>query len=233
MAKKTYRKKGGKCNNRTVKCVKKIVKAELKKEVELKYHELGLNGVDTNGQPNNALEAYYCLTNIAQALTDVGRIGDKINVKSIRIRGVVQTFPNPGNNNNALLFKLCVFQYHDVVDGTVATINAQLPITQVFYPGWDTLNVGPDSFTNMDRRTQFTVLYEKLFKVTNVIDNIPGMHVLNFKVPLKYAKRHTEYISGSTTQAANHYFLVVLDQSNQTTNPGRLFASARVTYTDA
>lgn len=242
MVKRGYRrkahKKGKKAKGKSL-VTKDYLKKTIGAVVELKYKDYG---VTTAFDGNNAAAAgpshYYCLTGMVQGITDSDRVGDRIYLRSLQLRGFVIFDKAAANGNVDICFRLVVFQFHPVVAdaGTLTSMSTNLPISTILNFGSNTGGTlyGPDSFMNHDRRQTYTVLYNKLYSGYNQSTNYANIIKMDLNIPLRKARKHIDFISGSSTSADNHlcYFLISNVPSGQA-NPPTLQGVWRLNYIDA
>lgn len=190
---------------------KKFVKKQFKRLMETKH--LDLNFASTLNTPN-----FYRMTNISQDTTDTSRIGDKLRLKSIKIKA---TFTLPVANTDIASGRLIIFQWH--------------PNDADYPPNFgDILESisSPAQYMNSnlrwDKSSQFTVL--KDFRITMSRNEKPVM-MKTLKINLKYAKKTLKYVAANTYGQDMIYWLTMGDQSvsgNAITYVGQF----RLTWTD-
>lgn len=220
--------------------VKKAVKQELSKVQEMKYFDLIIS-TTIDGRSATTITAYWPLSgNIPQGNTDITRSGDKVYMKSLTLRGVLYMNQNAVTGNELGWFRLIIFQWHPVVDSTVATLNAQLPPHQIIdFGAMDAgTTMDPSSFYFHDRAGQYTILYDKNYvgNGTRTGTNIPVNFTRNIhiNVPLKKAQKQLRFLAGSSTTAANQIFCVIMSaQPTAVANPPTFNGISRIRFTDS
>lgn len=154
------------------------------------------------------------LNNPAQAITDVGRIGDSIKVQKIHIKGTVAGSTTAGtlSNNRLILF------WDE--QNQVATAADLLETVGSTY--------SPFSPKHYDKRFRSNILYDQHFSLSTV----PGSQAWfkNFEVSLPIGK-HTQFSAASTTiNTGALKFLYITDVV--TSNLPNITYYARCFYTD-
>lgn len=186
---------------------KKYVKEQIVKHQELKYYDETLSDfIDYNG-------AVYCLTDMAQGLGDSQRVGDKISIKSMLIRG---TLAEADLRN---IIRIIIFQWYPV-DSASAPVPAQ--ILQAIGT-W-----GIVSPYIHDTRNQFGILVDKMY---NLNTSSTPYRPFEIRVPLKYAKKSVNF-NAAGLFGSNHICALVITDSSASTHPTVSFYT-RVYYTDS
>lgn len=227
--KRYYKKKGKPLAKNTVKQVKKIVENVLKKNTEYKQHSDGYSLAVVYGATAGASISH--LTNITQAITDTGRIGDEITLKSIQIRGVI--YNNTGAASNPYNFiRVIVFQYKSA--DNIPTVDEYLQNSVV---SGNTRSAF--SARNQDYMGIYISLFDKVYKVeggaANAANYGPTGNIsqyIQFNVPLKYCTKKIQY-EAATTLATNGIYLIVIGSSASVTNNPTQAFQWTVLYTDS
>lgn len=222
------------------KAVGVIVEKKIKRDGELKYHDtVAPSYVVNRVNTTDSWYSYYCLTNIPQGFTDTTRSGDNIDLTSGTVRLAIQQ-STASSANDSLMLRIVIFQYHPVVDGTYLAppgppfgMNGALPLNLIFQPGVSG-NIDFSSNYNVDRKSQYHVLYDKVTKLVKYTTSVPGVINLKINLRMKKARKKVAYINGSTTQAAEHLFLLVMSNSNDSiANPAGMYAVTRLRFMDS
>lgn len=206
--------------------IKRVVKKEIKKVEETKQHTDGFAFTAVYGAIAGSVIDH--ITDIAQGITDTTRVGDELTLKHIKVRGAV--FNGATNNSNDI--RIIVFQYKNsdnipvcdnLLQNTVMSGN-----TRSAY-----------SARQQDYLNEYIVLYDKTYP-TEI--GIPGAantgtsgqyhKLVEFDVPLKYAKKKIQYEAATNNSVNGIYVLVIGSQASGASNPtvGLQWA---VSYTDS
>ncbi len=178
-------------------------------------------------------ELVNLVDSISQDTKDSGRIGDRIELRSIHIQGYV--YNHVGANTNALTnYRIWIFQYFS--DNNVAAPDpALMLITSQANAG---STYGTWSIENIDRLRQYKVLYRSKVMttvgsfsvaVTGAAGGGDVLRTFEFDVPLSGADRNITYFAAATTGMNHIYMLVTTDQATIATNP-TVFYSIGVRY---
>lgn len=173
------------------------------------------------------------VTGIGQGSTDAQRLGDRLEVKSIRLFGYI--FNHLGTTANQLSnFKLVVFQYFGDTSASPPAASTML-LSSSANAG---TTYGTWSVYNIDRVYQYRVLYESRIITTVGSGGVavsgsaggPGItRAFDFKVPLRNMDRFITYYSGGANGLNHLYFMALSDQSTIATNP-TIFWSSVIRY---
>lgn len=190
---------------------KKFVKQQIHKQIETKYFSVPF----ATGQVT-VTGTFGSLHNIPQGTTDVTRVGDKLNLRSIYLS-------------------------YDAIAG-IQSCNLRVLVVQwkpidSFYP-----ITGPSDFfynTNAsavtispyvhDYQTSYTVIYDRTHKLI-INTESDSVIVKNKRLKIKWAKKQLNYLSATTDGAYKFYIMFV---SNTTTDNPSVTWSARTYYDDA
>jgi len=211
MVKKRYsrRKRAGSKSMATV--ARRVVKAALKKNIELKFFDTPVNfSLDVNGDVK-------CLSLIAQGDTDFDRNGDKAIPKSISGKYLINV--NPAATFTGV--RVIIFQWFgdDLIDDP--TPAKLMQTTGDFF--------APLSHYNFDgmRAKKFKVLYDKFHILDPITDQCTQgkMYSVNMK-PIAF--------DAASTHGSGHiYWLGLSDAGAGSGDEPGLLGRFRVTYTDA
>lgn len=212
MRRKFKRRKFSVKKRRVPKSTKKYVKAVINKNIETKYYDGTIisQGVDWNGV------VFGPITDIPQGDTDSNRIGDKVNLKSLRMRFTIQWA------DTINLMRIVVFQW--------IPTSLTLPSVADIFPASNLGNFFSPLLNYVwDDKSQRIILYDKVFRM--VSNNDSGFTVHKKKVSLKFAKKKVNFIAGSN-DGYNHLFILAISDSGAAAHPN-LQLVRRVTYKDA
>jgi len=206
------RKRRGPKRVRQKKAVTRLIKSVLAKRVETKhFYAENLTGISASTAPT-----FTCLSEITQAITDTGRIGDKVHLTRLSIQ--VQVVGYDTTNTVRLLF----FRWRPN--------NADLPPSATAL----LLAYAVDGFTvlralNDDRRGEFHVIGDYRLRTNTTIQT-----VLNRKFAF-YGKRlgakHINFLAAGVT-AMNHVYMMVVSDSGVVGHP-TVYYTSQLRYTDA
>jgi len=163
---------------------------------------------------------------VPQAITDSARIGDTMTMKSIQIRGQLEKATLDVLDSNYV--RVIIFQWHP------NTVNLTPTNAQLFLNDPSTASIMWRSFYIKDNREQFTILYDRIFKLTGFLANNNGTtqssYVINQFVKIRFMKKIIQF-SNASVNGENQIYLTTLGTS--ATNPPSLQLSFRFNYTDA
>lgn len=207
-------------NKAFVKAVSKVMDSRVEHKYKT-YFEVG-QSTDTGGQ------IWGPLTTIAQGTSDTERVGDQLTMKSIYVKMAIYP-PSVSINKESNFVRVIAFQWKEVtnISGSIGPIPDDILST----PGAIDLIYCQYAHDNIGKK--FTILYDKTFTITN--SETGGQYsqkMINFRIPLKYAKRKVSYVGGSSGDAFNHFYLMTLSDSAVTNHPTVTF-TARMHYIDA
>lgn len=194
---------------------KKFVVKQIRKDIETKFYDrtvtvLGTpDAVPSTGTP-------YVLTTPAQGTTDQNRVGDKVRVRGLHVKGQFAI----GDVNQSI--RLIIMQYKQATNLHAAAVTELL---QSAYVGTTAAPYAPFAH---DYKHIYTPLYDRTWYMDSV-----AQPVVNFelRVPMKYVKREIAYQAAST-DAINHIYLVAISDSTAVVHPTINFIS-RFFYDDA
>lgn len=180
-------------SRRLKRVIRKVVQGQLVKQVETKYSEFTAtaSGFDFSG-------VIYSLTDIAQGATDQTRNGDELLPTSLDIRMQLVA----GDATQAARFMIVRWLPYTTGAPSITAIlqgtGSALAPYQSFYH---------------DQRDQFEVLMDKFIKLDTYHPTF------NVRKRLKLAKKMVKYTAGSTTNASNKLFVVLISDSGAAPNP--------------
>lgn len=180
------------------------VNKKIHSSAETKYHDTLVNGdVDSVGT------LFQQLTTITQNITDVTRIGDKITLRGLEMRGYVRIDTTAlGDAYN--IIRVIIFQWHP----TAVSIGAPSAAVILNYIGGTLAQIPVSPYTH-DYQDQFTILYDKFMDVSGS-DNVRCLRTK--KINLKYAKKTLGFIAASSN-ASNHIYCLLVSDSSATPHP--------------
>lgn len=190
--------------------IKREVQKQIAVNAEKKFTDrsLNLSGVDTVGQVVNLVG------NISQGNLSVSnRIGDKIKVTSVQVRG---NFAVADTTNQV---RLIIYQWFN--DGNVIVPSDILDATQV------AAGRGVHAPFNYQNSGQYQVLYDRIFSVSS---QGPAAVPFDFKIK-KIPRNKVKYSGASTTPVDNSIVLLQISDSGISSHPTVSWVS-RVYYTD-
>lgn len=161
---------------------------------------------------------------IDEGTTESSRIGRRVQIKSVQLRGMV----DPVDGSTSACFARVMLIWDKQVNGVIATIAQILSAAT------------SNSFMNLDNRERFVVLMDKPFAVgafsnvaTTAYAQSPTVHAVNEYKQLP-ANSYTIYDgTGSGIGDINTGALYLVTIGNQAAGAGaRLVATTRVRYTD-
>lgn len=201
--------------------VSRMVKRAITIAPELKYLTTGLNTTFGGVTTFTTLS----LTDVPQsagASTDVTRIGDFINARSLELHfNIVR---NPATANVAEFVRLLVVQRHaqfSVDPPTSANLFLNDPVSTV---------INFRSFFIQDGRSLSTVLWDQTFDMTGLTATTEGAIYEKVNISLASARKKLNYINGSTTNGTENIFLYYC--CSTATTPPTLTLAAKFQFTD-
>lgn len=195
---------------RVPKATRAYVKGQLTRQLETKYYNRFNQTISTDY--SGSLVDLTAL--IAQGITVAGRVGDRIDLRSIEWRGQITS----ADSHNFVRFALVQFRENStagapVIGDWLETVNNTL---------------APTTLWNWDRRTEYRVLWDKTYYVDTGDD-----YALQFagKIPSTKLKTSVHYDPGVNT-GSNHVYLLIITDSAAVTHPSVSY-DMRITYKDA
>lgn len=220
MAPRKYnkKKKDPKLAKNTKKAVRKVVRNELKKVVEMKYNDqvtyATASGTSLTDQPG----AFGPLIQISRGTADTERIGDQITLKSLKIwLRVWQPDPTVGliDDNFA---RIVIFQWHGPTVPIAADI-FQYPTTVAYL-----------SPIKVDSNKMFTVLVDKTYSFISTAST--GTRAIN--INLRFIRKTLKFDGAASNQPYGEqiYFSIFCNTPIASITPPKYALMARVFYTD-
>jgi hypothetical protein len=168
-------------------------------------------------------ELVNLVDNITQDTKDSGRIGDRIELRSIHIQGYV--YNHIGVTTNTLTnYRIWVFQYFS--DNNVAQPDPSLMLIASSANAGATY--GTWSVENIDRIRQYRVLYRSpvmttvgsySLAVTGAAGGGDVLRSFEFDVPLANADRNITFFGAAVTGMNHIYMFITTDQATIAINP--------------
>lgn len=206
--KKAYRKKYP-AKKKYTKNLKTVIKKVIDSQVEDKWAHNQI--VQAGGASATSTPVYHLLTNVQRGVERIHRVGNKIRLKGITLRGYMK-----GHNSVAAVVRLLLVRVMGVngVDPTLGQIFSHTTAGQVFF----------SDFNQNNRGEYFTVLWDQLFNL-----RIEGGSA-NIATPQTFVKRYKmknmaiDYNDGNAGTVAdcvrNAYYLIAMsDQQNIANTP--------------
>lgn len=191
--------------------VKKLAVAAVKPMIELKHHDTSLviNVSNATFQTD--------LVNPTQAITDTGRIGDRITLKSISLSmRIGYTVP--------AVVRIMLVQWHD--NSADLTINAtdlfQFPLSGSVFDA-NTIN----NIYNIDQTPKFTVLYDRKHSFNPNVAATSYVKTKNLFIKKRFRKNIQ--FNETVTSGVNKIYLLAFSDS---ATAGTLNGFSRVRYYD-
>jgi len=183
--------------------VKSMVKNQLSRVIETKYVDSNYNsGFDSSG-------TIQILSNIiTQGDTDSDRIGDKLLMRNLSIRG----YASYGDTVNVM--RVILFQWKLSNASVTPTITDILQTAHRF------------SHYNHDKKAQYSILYDQTF---NLDDSNRRQILIKKSIRPKIKKLQLE---GAGVNGINHIFLLGISDSGGVPNPA-VQLDFRLTFKDA
>lgn len=194
-------------NRKTPYTVKRYVKKQLSKIVEYKHL---LANVSMN-PPNNG--TVIGVINIPQGVSDQERIGDKITVKSIRLKYSLAI----GDATNYVRFIIFQWKQNTVYTSAPTVPSILASVTPTIYSQY-----------NWDNRSNFQILYDRTH---TLLSNRPNVFVTR-RINIKYLAKQLQFVGGSATVGSNMIYCLAISDSSAVPNPG-ILASFDIVYVDA
>lgn len=219
------------------------LKGLVRAAVEQKYHDQALGGADGYAIPNTAWLAGIS-TDIDQGTTDVTRIGDKLTLNSIQIRGRIDcTDADPNAQYDINTLRLIVFKWYDDATPTwgtlMSTTDSDGPISGQF---------APHLHYNHDYKAKRKILLDKTWTVSqgmavayNGSAIVPGLYpnsnsrvIINEYIDMKRMKERDRAVNfyGGTNEGNGHIYVAAVTESPVATKSCKLWLFFRTNYTD-
>jgi len=217
--------------------IKKVVKSELKKNIELKKVSSGVAATEMFlGDITGGGQTLFQISAIAQGDGDNERVGDKVRLAGLNWKYWVQNGLGAAAPANTLV-RVLMFQYK----GPSAAENSLTFMNKLFIPdtsagGGD--KRGPMANRNTDYMDLFNIIYDK-------VHTMCGTQTASVPVPPNYAHFVTKYlklskcakiinyVNGSTTSGNNNIFVLIWSFNNSVTDNPTFSHEFQLHYTDA
>nr|WAE42360.1 MAG: capsid protein [Cressdnaviricota sp.] len=212
--------KKGKSSSKMMRAIAYHAIAEHEKShTELKYQD---NTYSFSPDYSGSTSFTFDLTSIGQGVTDILRIGDEIKLHNLKINFLVKG-NTTANSYNFLRVVLFVWKIDTTLGGNPSLLN-------IFS---NTLmgNVGaPFSQYLHDNRDDYTILWDKTFKVDSTLDNTTQsiVHIKKFKKLDK--QKGIKYIGAGTNGIFKLYLGFFSDGLVQIPS---IVGTTRITFTDS
>lgn len=217
--KKYYKKKYPKKSKGYVaKVAKQVVKQQLKKAEEIKYH------VTNNNLFINQVAAgvLHDLSITSQGASDIQRIGDKIRLKSLNINYDIRAVASE------TYVRVMVIQWRE--DSTTSTPTLSSVLQTPAYSGGQIEPILSTLQHDGVKMGKFTVLYDRVHNLKfNAQFGQPEKQIVNKKISLKYAAKHLQYLNGTSAGTNKLYMLMT---SSDPLNNADMRLHTKLTYTD-
>lgn len=150
--------------------------------------------------------------------TDTVRIGDEIEVSRIAVKFQIEQRPfviSPQIQGQTI--RVIMFQWRP--NSVFAATNRPTPaeIAQLLQPGPSVLGVVETNSLSMlehDRRSQFNILYDKIFKQVDVNNADSCIVTRSFNLPIKRMRKKIQF-QGGNTNGMYHVWLLVVGLQNE------------------
>lgn len=195
--------------------VSKIAKRTIARQSELKRYDAGVAYANT--PYGNAPGIIDCFAPV-QGNTDTNRNGDRTMLCGrAEFRILADNLVNATGSPYELT--ILIFQWHP---NTVPTINS-------------VLNNGPtsafpesSSFTNMDNRQEYTILFRKNYTMVSEFDSSRlSRHIV---ISMKKAQKFVQFVNGGTVGTNKIYFMYFVD--NPASSSHKMELASRVFFRD-
>lgn len=222
MAKKYFKRRRFHRKKTTLaKKVAKLSKLVKISKPEIKHFDLSA----TVGPLTNNPTIYVSpLSNIVQGSGDFqNRIGDKINVKSLRFRTCLSLAAGAVGGQRVRVLAFLFRRNPDAITTTFSTvINLYLSSTTM------NTTLAPMAWIDWDNKGSFKTLMDKSVILNNVDATIARKYKMDFNVPLKGTK--VDYVNNGSTMSKNEIYVCWISENDTGVD---LQYQYRVEYTDA
>lgn len=173
--------------------------------------------IDTQFTQSLTPSAITQLTRIQSGTDDITRVGDKVRLSTLRIRGQILA----ADATNAV--RMVLFQWHP---NTVAQVPSLAGLFQD--PG------NYNSFYQHDTGANFSVFYDKTYYLSangtaSIMFN-KSFRLWSKKGRMRWVRQNLKFV-GSSNDALDHLYILWFSDSNAAPSPGVQWYS-RVSYTD-
>lgn len=215
-ARRRYRRKHRRFGKRKGRlATKRFVVKQIRKDIETKFYDKGTavlgtpDAVPATGTP-------YVLTTPIQGNTDQNRVGDKVRIRGLHVKGQFAI----GDTSQSI--RLTIMQYKQATNLHAAAVN------ELYQSAYVNTTAAPYAPFTHDYKHIYTPIWDKTWYLDTVAQPIINFEV---KIPMKYVKREIAFQAGST-DAINHLYLVAISDSTAVAHPTINFIS-RFFYDDA
>lgn len=217
MRKKNYKKKPAAksaADKRTTKIARTVAKRVLRGEAESKYWTYPLDSftVDTTGR----MLDLFSLAALPNGTTDTSRTGDTISVKSFHMKGTMTA----ADNTN--LIRVILFAWRPSSGTGTPTVSDLLSAS------WASNYTLAYKSVDNSRDKEVKVFYDKTFPLISSTDKVYKMFSANVPFPNGHK---IQFIGGSSTVAANKFYIYFVSDSSAATHPS-LLMNYRFYFTD-
>lgn len=185
------------------KTVRRYVKREIHKNIETKWYYKATVVTSITDVAN-----IVDVTTVPRGVTATDRIGQEVVLRALRLRLTMTV----GDNTNFV--RIIFFQWYQStgigLSPSVLDILEQTTITGGPVPDY----MAPIQQTT---RQVFHVLYDRVFTLS--IEGDTAVRSLNFRIPLKYARKKINYDPESAVSGSNHIFYLIVSDSGAVTHP--------------
>lgn len=207
--------------------VNKIVKKNLKEEIEAHHFEANYSTTATLGINSH-------ISGIGRGDGDTDRNGDRTKIRAISCKMTLQNYITQTTNDNApnCSFRVMIIQDRSYnVSTTGSGSSAQITLAQLLMNDPVSGAAGINSQRNADHLGTLIALHDKVYTTTYLRNS--ALH-LEIRPNMKYCKRELQWAAGSSaTQITNGIFLVVIaDQGplGAATSPPTIAAQTRILF---
>lgn len=191
---------------------------EIRKNEEAKY----VDQDNSVGVDFSAAGAQFNLTTIGSGSTVNARTGDKIRVKSVELRYILQVSSSTSTN----YVRVIMFQWHPM-----STAVAPLPASVLQVTGAPTSG-GVLSAYSVANFKDYTILYDKTHALVGSSDTQISWPVHFMFTGAKFFDREIHFAAGSSTVMKNGIYLMAISDDGAAPYPN-FTCYSRVRYTDA
>ncbi len=193
-------------NSTSNKHILTLVRQELHRNEEPKHYD-----VLSSGTAGIAGSGVLYLSSMAQGITDITRVGDRISLKSIEARWDL-IFADATN-----FMRIILFQWVGDAVSDVPAISSVLESTPYYLSPY-----------NWDQRAKFRILHDETYCLDATAN--PRTHVGHCKVGLRGS--HLQFLNASTNIEAGGLFALFMSDSAAAAHPAYDLYT-RIAYTDA
>lgn len=191
------------------------IKKEVSKQIAISSEKKYYDRIFNNTSLLNTGQTINLLATIARGTSANERVGDKINITSVQLRGEFEV----GDATNTV--RMIVFQWYKDPN---AAFNV---VTDVLDNAAVSGGNGVFSPYNYNSSGTYQVLYDKIYRLDN---QGPQSAIFDFKIK-KIPKRKVTFLNASNQPIDNSIIVLFISDSGATPNPTFNFVS-RVYFTD-